>query len=303
MKRLLHFLLFTATVLMPARAELNIVATLPDLGSIAETIGGKAVKVTSLARGGEDPHYVEPRPSFIRILNQADLLIETGADLEIGWLPRLVDSARNRKIMLGQPGRLLGTDGVRLIDIPTGPVDRSMGDVHPTGNPHFLLDPENGKQFARSLAARLAQLDPKNAALFEANRDALVKRLDAKLAEWSTAMAPFRGTPVVTYHRSFNYLLDRFGLVLAGTIEPKPGIEPSATHIRDLIPQMKERGVKLVIIEPSRPTRTPTQVARETGAKLIQLPIAPQGHAKATDYVALLDFNVTSIADALRSVK
>ena len=126
-----------------ARAELNVVATLPDIGAIAEAVGGKHVKVTSLARGTEDPHFVDPRPSFIRTLNQADLLIETGAELEIGWLPRLVDSARNRKIMPGQPGRLFAVQGMALLDVPTGPVDRSMGDVHPIGNPHFLLDPED----------------------------------------------------------------------------------------------------------------------------------------------------------------
>jgi zinc/manganese transport system substrate-binding protein len=304
MKTFFASLLLVALLAPPAQAALNVVATTPDLGSLAEAVGGDRVRVTSLARGTEDPHCVDPRPSFIRVLNQADLLLDGGAELEIGWLPPLVDSARNRKILPGAPGRFIAANaGVRLLNVPTGPLDRSQGDVHPLGNPHFLLDPENAKIVAAALAARLAELDPANAAAYTAHRDRFLARLDAKLAIWRHDLGQFKGAKVLTYHQSFDYLLDRFGLVLAGTIEPKPGIEPSPTHISGLVPRMKQAGVRVVIIEPNRPTKTPTYVAREVGASLVQLPILPGGHPKARDYVSLLDYCVETLVTVLKSTR
>ena len=302
MKNLFSILTLAAALFAArsAHAKLNVVATLPDYGAIAEAVGGDKVKVTSIARGTEDPHFVDARPSFIRVLNQADVLIEGGAELEIGWLPPLVNNARNAKILGDAPGHVILSRGLRLLDVPSGPVDRSMGDVHPAGNPHFNLDPANGHAIAAAIAQAFATLDPANKSAYAANLTKFNERLDAKLAEWAKAMEPFRGTKVITYHKSFDYLLERFGLVLAGTIEPKPGVEPSPTHINALIPRAKADGVKLVIIEPNRPRKTPGYVANSTGAKLLVLPELVGGHEKVKDYIDLFDYNVAQIVAALK---
>ena len=228
------------------------------------------------------------------------MLIEGGAELEIGWLPPLLNSARNVKILSDAPGHVVVSRGIRLIDVPSGPVDRSMGDVHPAGNPHYNLDPANGKAIAATIATAFSKLDSANAPFYDANLKKFNDHLDAKLAEWTKAMEPFRGTKVITYHKSFDYFLERFGLVLAGTIEPKPGIEPSPTHINALIPRAKEQGVKLVIIEPNRPRKTPAYVAEAAGAKLLALPSLVGGAEKAKDYIALFDYNVGQIVEALK---
>jgi ABC-type Zn uptake system ZnuABC Zn-binding protein ZnuA len=281
-------------------AKLNVVATLPDIGAIAEAVGGDKIQVTSLARGTEDPHFVDAKPSFLRVLNRADLLIEGGAELEVGWLPPLVNNARNRKILPGNPGRLALASFVRIIETPTGPVDRSQGDVHPAGNPHFLLDPINGKAAANAIAEALGRIDAANAALYTANAGKFNEHLDLKLTEWKHLMEPFHGLKVVTYHKSFNYLLERFGLELAGTIEPKPGIEPSPTHISELISRMKEAGVKLILIEPNRGRKTPEYVATATGAKLAIAPILVGGSPDAKDYPSLFDDVLGKISGALK---
>jgi zinc/manganese transport system substrate-binding protein len=286
-----------------AAAKLNVVATLPDYGAIAEAIGGDKVKVTSIARGTEDPHFVDARPSFVRVLNQADILLEGGAELEIGWLPPLVSGARNSKILSEATGHLILSRGIRLLDVPTGPVDRSMGDVHPSGNPHYWLDPANGKIIAASITAVFSKVDPANAAFYQANLQSFDERLDKKLADWTKLLEPYRGMKVVTYHKSYDYFLERFGLELAGTIEPKPGIEPSPTHINALIPRAKEQGVKLVIIEPNRPRKTPTYVADTIGAKLLVLPTSVGGNEKVKNYFELFDFDVGQIVAALKGPK
>jgi zinc/manganese transport system substrate-binding protein len=301
-----YTLVLTAVVLFaatPVRAKLNIVATITDFGAIAQEIGGDLVKVTSMAKGTEDSHFVDARPSFIRVLNQADLLIEGGAELESGWLPSLVNSARNAKILGNSPGHLLLGPHVRLIEVPTGPIDRSMGDVHPLGNPHFWLDPENGKIIARVIAERLGKLDPSNKAVFEANLAKFNRRLDLKMADWAKALAPYRGTKVVSYHKSFDYLFERFGLELVGTIESKPGVEPSPAYINGLIKRLKGADVKLVIVEPYRPRKAPEYVAQTIGAKLLILPEKVEGNPKVKDYISLFDYDVGQIASALAGSK
>jgi ABC-type Zn uptake system ZnuABC Zn-binding protein ZnuA len=282
-------------------AKLNVVATLPDYGSIAEAVGGDKVQVTSLVRGTEDPHFVDARPSLVRSLNKADLLVEGGADLEVGWLPTLVSGARNARILADAPGHVLLSRGIRMRDVPTGPVDRSMGDVHPAGNPHFNLDPANGRDMAASIVAALSRLDPANASAYQSNARQFTERLGVKLAEWTNSLAPYRGTKVVTYHKSFDYLLERFGFELVGTIEPKPGIEPSPTHINALIPRMKAAGVKLILSEPNRPRKTPAQLAEATGAKVVLLPGLVGGVPEATNYIALFDYDVRQLLDALKA--
>ncbi len=296
---LLSLALFTAT----AQAKLNVVATLPDFGAIAQEIGREKIKVTSICRGTEDAHFVDARPSFIRVLNQADVLIEGGAELEIGWLPPLVNGARNEKILADAPGHVILSRGIRLLEFPTGAVDRSMGDVHPLGNPHFWNDPANGKIMAARLAEVFSRLDAGNASFYQANLKKFNERLDQKIAEWTKTLEPYRGTKVVTYHKSFDYFLERFGFQLAGTIEPKPGIEPSPSYISSLIPRLKSAGVKLVMIEPFRPRRTPEYVAQAIGAKLLIVPEKVGGNDKAKDYFSLFDYDVGQIATALKEAK
>jgi zinc/manganese transport system substrate-binding protein len=291
--------LFTVNV----HAKLNIVATIPDYGAIAEEVGGKNVKVTSIARGSEDQHFVDARPSYVRVLNQADLLIEGGADLEIGWLPPLVNGARNSKILADAPGHLVLSRSIQLLEVPTSAVDRSMGDVHPFGNPHFTMDPANGKIIAAKLAEALGRLDGANAESYRANAQKFSARIDEKLAEWTKSLEPYRGTKVVTYHTSFNYFLHRFGLELAGTIEPKPGIEPSPSYISALIPKLKEAGVKLVMIEPFRPRKTPDYVAHEIGARLIIMPGSVGSSEKVKTYFDLFENNINQIITALKEAK
>ena len=299
MKKLFLIISWFALVLT-AQAKLNVVATLPDFGSIAVSIGGDKVKVTSIARGSEDAHFVDARPSFIRVLNQADVLIEGGAELEIGWLPPLVNAARNGKIMGEEAGHVILSRGLPLLEVPSGPVDRSMGDVHPAGNPHYWLDPANARLMAARLAEVFSQLDAANTAYYAENLKKFIATLDEKLAAWARQMEPFKGTKVVTYHKSFDYLLKRYGLELVGTLEPKPGVEPSPTHINALVPRMKAEGVKLILIEGFRSRRTAERVASETGAKLLVLPVSVGAAPQVKDYFSLLDYDLSQIVGALK---
>jgi ABC-type Zn uptake system ZnuABC Zn-binding protein ZnuA len=282
----------------PSFAKLNVVASTPDLGSIAREVGGDRVEVTSLAKGTEDPHFVDAKPSFIRILNQADALIEGGADLEAGWLPPLILNARNAKIQLGQPGRIVAAEVIRLLEVPTGLIDRSLGDVHPFGNPHFTLDPLNGKLIAERIKERLCMLSVADCPLFTENAKQFEEKIDSRLALWQKQMAPLRGTKMVTYHKSFSYLAERFGLRVVNTIEPKPGIPPSASHVRDLVAQMKAEGVKLILLEPNKERKTPTFLAQETGAKVAFAPSMVQGSKEAVDYLSFFDHLVGTMLAA-----
>ena len=281
-----------------ARAELNVVASLPDFGSIAETIGGKAIQVTTIARGSEDPHFVDARPSFVRTLNRADLLIEGGAELEAGWLPTLVNSARNNKIQGTSPGHLVLSQYIKLLDVPQGALDRSMGDVHLAGNPHYWLDPRNGIVIAGQIAEALSRLDPKNAPVFKASLAAFSGRLNAKWPEWERKMEPLRGTKVVTYHKSYEYLAKAFGLEIVGQLEPKPGIEPTPTHITQLVQRAKDAGVKLIIVEPYRPRRQAEQVSEAIGARMVVWPDKTGSTPEAKDYISLFDAIVSKLTSA-----
>jgi ABC-type Zn uptake system ZnuABC Zn-binding protein ZnuA len=283
----------------PSQAKLNVVASTPDLGSIAREIGGDRVEITNLAKGTEDPHFVDAKPSFIRILNQADVLIEGGADLEVGWLPPLVLNSRNPKIQLGLPGRIIAAEVIRLLEVPAGPIDRSLGDVHPFGNPHFTLDPVNGKLIARLLAERFCAVAPGDCEAFKANLKQFEDKIDARLAVWKKQMAPLRGTKAVSYHKSYSYFAERFGLRVVNTIEPKPGIPPSAAHVRDLVAQMKAEGVTLILVEPNRERKTPAFLAQETGAKVVLVPSMVGGTKEAGDYPALFDSIVKAMLEAI----
>ena len=289
MKRLICILFAAATAF--AAEQLNVVATLPDLASIARAVGGEHVTVTALAQPTEDPHFVDPKPSFARVLNKADVLLEGGADLEAGWLEPLIESARNPRILRGREGRMVGSLGLALKEKPAAGADRSQGDVHPAGNPHYLMDPSNAAVVAANVAARFARAQPANANAFNANAKKFSDELQRNAKRWSDQLASARGAKAITYHRTFTYFLDRFGLELFDTIEPKPGIEPSPAHIAHLIKRAKEAGVKLILIEGNRPRRTPDRIASEIGAKVVVLQHMPSG-----DYIQWIDGMVSAIA-------
>jgi len=294
----LWLLVGLATMASAAGADtLKVVATTPDLASIARAVGGDAVEVTAIARPTEDPHFVDPKPSYILSLNKADVLIEGGAALEAGWLPPLLDSARNPRIALGAPGRVVASQGIALLEVPTA-LDRSMGDVHPYGNPHYLLDPVNAEIVAQTIADALCAVDQPRCPAYTERARQFRASIDAKLPGWQSTLAPFRGQNVVTYHKDFDYFAQRFGLEIVGNLEPKPGIPPSPTHLAELIPKMQASGVRLIIAEPNRERQNPAFVAEKTGAQVLLLPIMPGGE-ESTDYVGLIDYNVRQVAGAL----
>jgi ABC-type Zn uptake system ZnuABC Zn-binding protein ZnuA len=295
------FCLIPAFVLLTsaAHAKLNVVASLPDFGALAEEIGGDIIKVTSLAKGTEDAHFVDAKPSFIRVLNQADALIEGGAELEAGWLPALVQNARNPRILPNAAGHIMLARGLKLLDVPTT-LDRSQGDVHAAGNPHYNLDPGNFKAMAATLAEGFSRLDPANSSAYQANLRAFNERLDQKMAAWAKLAEPLRGVKVITYHKSFDYLAARYGFDIVGQIEPKPGLEPTPTHINALIPKAKAAGVKLVMMEPNRARKTPQFVADSIGAKLVVCPGLVGGSPEAKTCIDLVDYNLSALVKALR---
>jgi ABC-type Zn uptake system ZnuABC Zn-binding protein ZnuA len=283
----------------PATPEerVHIVATTADLGALATAVGGDRVEVTTLARATEDPHFVDAKPSFIRTLNQADALVEGGAGLEGGWLPPLLDGARNSRLALGAPGRIVASEGIALIDVPST-LDRSLGDVHPFGNPHYLLDPGNAKTAAGTIASKLCGVDAAHCPAYRERSARFADAIERKLGEWRAALAPARGAKLVTYHRNFDYLARRFGFEVLDTLEPKPGVPPSPTHLAALVPRIQAAHVRAILIEPYRERQTPDFVAGKTGARVVVLPIMPTG--KDTDsYLTFVDDNVRALAAAL----
>ncbi|MGE5277410.1 MAG: metal ABC transporter substrate-binding protein [Acidobacteriota bacterium] len=302
MKRLL-LLLCLALAASPAMGAVHIVTSLQDFASIADAIGGKRVETFALSRGYQDPHFVEPKPSFVLKLSRADLLIVAGLELEIGYLPPLLDQSRNEKIRPGAPGYLDASAGCDILERPTQTVTRAMGDVHPFGNPHYWLDPNNGRVIAREIAAKLTTLDPAGAADYKANLAAFESRLAAAEQRWDAAMAPYAGTEVVTYHNSWPNFLKRFRMVAAGYIEPKPGVPPSPSHTLEIINLIRDKKIPVILMEPYFDQKTPRSVAEKTGAKLLTFIPSVGGVPEARDYLALFDYDVKLLADALSAQK
>ncbi len=282
-----------------AQAKLNVVATTPDFAAIAEEIGGKLVNITTLARPSEDPHFVDAKPSFIVKLNHADVLLEGGAELEIGWLPPLLAGARNPKIAPGSPGYIRCNEGVQMLEVP-GTLDRSQGDIHAAGNPHFMVDPVNARIAAQHIADAFAKLDAAQAATYQANLKQFTAALDAKLAEWQKQLAPFKDAPIAAYHNSWPYFAKRFGLQIDLFLEPKPGIPPSPAHLAEVITKMKEQKVKVVFHDPYLNRRTAESVAESTGATVVDVTQYPGG-AKGSDggYISMMDYLINAVAKAL----
>jgi zinc/manganese transport system substrate-binding protein len=287
-------------VSVSAQSRLNVMTTTEDLASIAKEVGGDRIAVESMARGYQDPHFVEAKPSFILKLQKADLLIAVGRELEIGWLPPLIQQSRNGRIQPGAAGYLDASLQAQILEIPTGQITRAMGDVHPQGNPHYWLDPENGKRVAKSIADKLSQLRGNDHAYFEQRLADFTARLDAAEKRWLAQMAPYKGTKMVTYHRSFPNFAERFGLVIIGYVEPRPGIPPTPQHTLDLINEMKRQNVKLVLVEPYFDSKTPNAIGRETGAQVLVLPPSVGGAKEATDYFKLFDYDINLVVEAIK---
>src|SRR5256886_2393675 len=254
-------------VSLPARAQskLTVVATTEDLASIASEVGGDHISIDSIAKGYQDPHFVEAKPSFILKLQRADILILVGRELEIGWLPPLIQQSRNSKVQVGGEGYLDASLQARILEIPQGQITRAEGDVHPLGNPHYWLDPENGKIVAREIFDRLVRFRPNDRAYFESRLNDFLNRLTEAEKRWVAMMAPYKGTKVVTYHRSFPNFAERFGLDIVGYVEPKPGIPSTPQHTLDLINQMKKANVNLVLVEPYFDRKHAISLGPDTG--------------------------------------
>jgi len=296
------FLLGSALVLAPpveAARKVHVVTTLSDFASLAESIGGDRVEATSIAKGYQDPHFVEAKPSFILRLHDADLLIVAGLELEIGYLPPLLDQARNEAIRPTGKGYLDASVGCDILGRPTEKVTRAMGDVHPYGNPHYWLEPENGRVIARAIARRLAEIDPPGAEVYKKNLAAFEARLTEAEARWQKKMAPFAGTKVVTYHESWPNFAKAFKLDVVGYLEPKPGIPPTPQHKLEIVNLMSAQKVPLILMEVYFDEKDPNFVASKTGARVVMLTPSVGGVPVAKDYISLFDTDIDLIVAAL----
>jgi zinc/manganese transport system substrate-binding protein len=294
---------FTAGTLLTAHAKLNVVATTTDFAAIAREIGGDKIELTTLAKPTEDPHFVDAKPSFIIKLNHADVLIEGGAELEIGWLPALLDQSRNEKVAAGAPGHVACAQGIQLRDVPST-LDRSKGDIHAAGNPHYTTDPINAKVIAQNIANAFCALDEKSGEAYRANLKKFDEAIDVKMLEWQKTLEPFKGQKIVSYHDSWLYFGGRFGLKIELFLEPKPGIPPTPAHLAEVITKMKSDNTHVIIVDPYLNRRTAEAVARNTGATVVDVTQFPGG-VKGTEggYIQMLDYLVNSISKALGEKK
>ncbi len=309
----------------PAAEKLKVVTTTTDLKSIVDAIGGDKVEVACLGTGREDPHFIDAKPSYMLLARNADLWVRIGLELEIGYEGLVIDGSHNPRIRVGAPGHLDASEGVLRLELPTGKVDRSMGDIHPQGNPHYWLDPLDMRIVAKNVSARLTKMDPSDAAYFADRLKTFQKQLDeamfgpkllaaadgAKLwamllrgeldafvkdhggdavaGGWWGAMKPIAGTKIVTYHRSWSYFTHRFGLVVIDELEPKPGLEPSPAHLSEVITKIQQQGAKFLLMEPFYSRQAPDFVAGKTGIRIVQVADSVGGQPEATDYIRLMD--------------
>jgi zinc/manganese transport system substrate-binding protein len=251
--------------------QLQIVATYGYIGDIVQRIGKDRVDVVTLARGDYNPHIIIPKPSYIAKLRRADLLIINGGQLEIGWLPQIIRQANNGAVQPGARGFLDLSRSVHLIDVPSS-VSRELGDVHPEGNPHFFLNPDNVPIIARAIAERLGELDQENRAFYDANTKEFSSQWQEKMKSWEQRLKPFNGVPVVEYHRIFDYFLHRFGFTIAGTIEPLPGIPPTTKHIADVEQLISQDHVKFILQDVYNPQDASAYLSKRLNVRMIVLP-------------------------------
>ncbi len=295
---LLGALLFAAPA---AHAQLKVVTSTTDLYDIARAVGGDAITAAHIGEGYQDPHFIEAKPSFVLQLRNADVWAFVGLDLEIGWMPLLLDGARNPKIRAGGSGYLDASSAIKVLDTQQGNVDRSMGDVHALGNPHYWLDPENGRRIARLFKARFTQLDPKNAGTYDRNEKAFEARLNAAEQGWQAALADIKGKPVVAWHTSWRYFAEYNGMNIVAFMEPKPGVPPSPSHLYEVIQTVKRTGAKAIVMEPFYDRKVADLVARQTGIKVLVLPPSVGGLPRVVpDYLSLMRYDMTQLAAAVK---
>src|SRR4029077_17501274 len=293
-------------LLLPNWAEakkLNVITATTDLAALAQEVGGDKVQAESIAKGYQDPHFVEAKPSFLLKLRQADLLIVVGLQLEIGWLPPLINQSGNARIQVGAAGYLDASQFAEILDIPTGPVTRAMGDVHPLGNPHYWLDPDNGRRIAKGFAQKFGEADPADAWYFQERFQDFDKRLTAAEQKWDAAMKPYRGRKVVTYHNSFTNFGKHFGINVIGYVEPRPGIPPTPSHTLELMGLMKRENCKVVLVEPYFDLKTPNSIAGQTGSKVVQYLPSVGGEKDVTDYFKLFDYDIDLLTKAFQATQ
>lgn len=279
----------SAAFAQPALAGVNVVATTQDLASLTEAVGGSNVTVSYIARGDLDPHFIDAKPSYMVKLSTANLLIAVGLDLEVGWLPSLVTGSRNPKIVAGSLGYLDASTAIKPIEVPSGSIDRSQGDLHPGGNPHYWMNPENGRKVARLIEQRLEALDSAHAADYKANLARFEATLTSKEAQWTAALAPLRGSAVIGYHPTFDYFADAYGLKVVGFVEPKPGIPPTPKHSLELAGIARAEGVKYVFVEPYHNPEDARSIASNSGAKVLSMPTSVGGMTGVNTYTDLFD--------------
>ena len=282
-----------------AAAQLKVVTSTTDLHDIAKAVGGNRITAAHIGEGYQDPHFIEAKPSFVLQLRNADVWAFVGLDLEIGWMPLLLQGARNPKLQPGQPGYVDASRVISVLDMARGNVDRSQGDVHPLGNPHYWLDPENGRRLAKLFRETFSRLDAKNAAVYEANEKAFTARLDAAERAWQADLAKIKDKPVVAWHTSWRYFAEYTGMNIVGFMEPKPGVPPSPAHLAGLIQTMKQTGAKVIVMEPFYDRKTADFVASKTGAKVLVLPPSVGGAKGLDDYIQLMTNDIRQLAAAL----
>lgn len=285
-----------------AEPPLRVLATLPDLWSITRAIVGDLGQVQVATRPGQNPHDLEIRPSQILLVRRAEILVRNGLE-EDAWIDPVVESSGNPRLLRGTPSVIESARGLALLKVPSGPVDRSLGDVHPSGNPHYTLDPGTMPQVTATIASGLARLRPELAPRLEENRRAFVEQVDARFARWREMLAPYRGARVVSYHDSWPYFYRAYGLVELAVIEDRPGVPPTPQHLVSLVRQMKEQGAKVVVLESWYPPETAAAVARQAGAKLVVLPQSPGAAPNTEDYLAHMDYLVTAMVRAFAEAK
>ena len=292
-----------AAAICPAASKLNVVTSTEDLAAIGREIGGDRVSIDSIAKGYQDPHFVEPKPSFLLKLQKADLLAVVGLQLEIGWLPPLITQSGNSKIQVGAKGYFDVSTVCEILEVPTGTITRAEGDVHPLGNPHYWLDPENGRRIARAFKAKLSEMQPADAAFFDQRLKDFEQRLNDAEKRWDAAMAPYRGRKVITYHRSFPNFSKRFGLDVVDYVEPKPGSPPTPSHTLEVINRMKQENIKLVLVEPYFDMKTPNSIAQQVGGTALVLLPSVGGEKQVQTYFQLFDYDINLLTTAFSKYK
>jgi zinc/manganese transport system substrate-binding protein len=283
--------------------KLSVVTSTTDMAALTQEVGGDKVTVDSIAKGYQDPHFVEAKPSFLLKLRQADLLIVVGLQLEIGWLPPLITQSGNPRIQVGAPGYLDASQFAEILEIPQGTVTRAEGDVHPMGNPHYWLDPDNGRRIARGIANKLADMDPADASYFQERFQDFDKRLTTAEQKWDAEMKPYRGRKVVTYHRSLPNFAKHFGLNVIGYVEPRPGIPPTPSHTLELIQLMKRENCKVIMVEPYFDLKTPQSIASATGAQVVVYLPSVGGEKDVKTYFDLFDYDIALLVKAFNATK